>query len=191
MTRAATPSVQAEAETRSAVDFTSLSQPAAGGELVLDQAVGGGGVGHAQQRLGQHHERQPLLGRERIGVQEFFDAAEPAGLGADGLDQPVRARIDAGFRGSVARGLGKKARRQLFVGRRKRRSKWSAGQEQPGHRALHSAADSPNYGEAAARRIISRDRQPRYAGCGGAKRPATKASSLSMLCVQPISMPCR
>src|SRR6185369_3682271 len=42
--------------------------PVAGGELVLDQAVGGHGVRHAQQRLGQHHQRQPLLGRKRIGV---------------------------------------------------------------------------------------------------------------------------
>ena len=32
-------------------------------ELVLDQPVGGGGVGHAQQRLGQHHQRKAFLGR--------------------------------------------------------------------------------------------------------------------------------
>ena len=61
MMRAVMPSVQAEAETRSALDFTSCVRPVAGGELVLDQPVGGRGVRHAQQRLGQHHQRQALL----------------------------------------------------------------------------------------------------------------------------------
>ena len=75
MIRAATPSVQADAETRYRMGFNVAVQPAAGGKLVFDQAVGGGGIGHAQQRLGQHHQRQTLFGRERIGMQELFDAA--------------------------------------------------------------------------------------------------------------------
>ena len=66
-------------------------EPAAGGELVLDQPVGGRGVGHAQQRLGQHHQRQAFFGRERIGVQKIVDAAKTAEtaarFGADRLDQ--------------------------------------------------------------------------------------------------------
>ena len=45
-------------------------------ELVLDEAVGGAGVGHAQQRLRQHHQRQALLGRERELAQHVLDAAE-------------------------------------------------------------------------------------------------------------------
>ena len=53
------------------------------------------GVGHAQQRLGQHHQGQPFLGGERVGVQEVLDAAEPAGAGADRLDQAGGAGIDA------------------------------------------------------------------------------------------------
>ncbi len=97
MTRAATPSVQAEAETRSAVDLHVAVEPAPGGELVLDQPVGGRGVGHAQQRLGQHHQRQALLGRERIGVQKILDPAEPAGLGADRLDQCLARARRCGF----------------------------------------------------------------------------------------------
>ena len=69
-------------------------RPIAGGQLVLDQPVGSDGVGHAQQRLGQHHQRQSLLGGERIGVQEILDPAEAARPGANGLDQPAGARVD-------------------------------------------------------------------------------------------------
>ena len=42
---------------------------------------------------GQHHERQPLLGRERIGVQKFLDAAEAAGF----------RRVELGVRGPTGR----------------------------------------------------------------------------------------
>ena len=93
-------------------------EPVPGRELVLDQPVGGRGVGHAQQRLGQHHQRQALLGRERIGVEEILDAAEAAGLGADALDQPPRLPVDAVLGRAVARRLGDEAGRELLVGRR-------------------------------------------------------------------------
>ena len=99
------------------VGFYVAVEPAAGGELVLDQAVGGGGVRHAQQRLGQHHEREAFLGGERIGVEKILDAAETVRLGADRLDELARARIDATLGGAVARGLGEETRRQLFVRR--------------------------------------------------------------------------
>ena len=98
-------------------------RPVAGGELVLDQPVGGRGVRHAQQRLGQHHQRQALLGRERIGVQEILDAAEPAGMGADRLDQPPGAGIDARLGGRAARRRGQQRRRQRLVRRRIGRGK--------------------------------------------------------------------
>ena len=61
-------------------------------QLVLDQPVGGGAVGHAQQRLGEHHQRQPLAGGERIFAQHLLDAAEPASGAADGGDQIARRR---------------------------------------------------------------------------------------------------
>ena len=108
---------QERAATRSAV------RPVAGRELVLDQPVGGRGVRHAQQRLGQHHQRQPLLGRERIGVQEILDAAEAAGMGADALDQPPGAGIDARLGVSVARCRGQQRGRQRLVRRRIGRDK--------------------------------------------------------------------
>ena len=59
-------------------------------EPVLDEAVGGMGVGHPQQRLRQHHQRQALLGRERELAQHVLDAAERIVIGADRLDQPRR-----------------------------------------------------------------------------------------------------
>ena len=115
--------------------FDVAVEPAAGGELVLDQAVGGRGVGHAQQRLGEHHEREPLLGGERVGVQKVLDAAEPSGFGADRLDQGPRPRVDAAFGGAVAGGSGEEARREFLIGRRERRAERRQRRLGPGHRS--------------------------------------------------------
>ena len=101
--------------------FDVAVEPAAGRELVLDQPVGGGGIGHAQQRFGEDHQRQALPGRQRVSVQKVFDAAKAAGLGADRFDQRSRARVDAAFGCGVTRGLGQEAGRQFLVGRRVRR----------------------------------------------------------------------
>ena len=60
-----------------------------------DQPVGGGSVGHAQERLCQHHERQPLLGGQRIGMEEILDAAaraQPTPVAASTV--PAIARAD-------------------------------------------------------------------------------------------------
>ena len=73
-------------------------------ELVLDEAVGGAGIRHAQQRFGQHHQRQALLGGEREFAQHVLDAAKPVVVGADGFDQPGRGAVDPRLvlRGSTA-----------------------------------------------------------------------------------------
>ena len=63
-------------------------------ELVLDELVGGAGIGHAQQRLRQHHQRQTLLGRERELAQHVLDPAERIVIGADRLDQACRDAVD-------------------------------------------------------------------------------------------------
>ena len=63
-------------------------------ELVLDEPVGGGGVRHAQQRLGQDHEGEALLGGQGVFAQHLLDAAEAAALGADRRDQGAGARVD-------------------------------------------------------------------------------------------------
>ncbi len=64
-------------------------------ELVLDEPVRGRGIGHAQERLGQDHEGEPLLGRQRIFPQHLLDAAEPGAVGTDRLDEIARPRVDA------------------------------------------------------------------------------------------------
>ena len=100
------------------VGFHLVVGPVAGRELVLDQPVGGRGIGHAQQRLGEHHEGKALAGRERILAQEILDPAEPAGFRPDRLDEPGRARIDARFRSGGTRRLRQQARGDPFVGSR-------------------------------------------------------------------------
>ena len=71
-----------------------MRAPVAGRELVADQRVAGGGVGNAQQRLGEAHQRDALLARERIFVDEPLDPAR-ARLGAQTRDEAARERLDA------------------------------------------------------------------------------------------------
>ncbi len=104
------------------VRFQVGGRPVASRELVLDQAVGGGGVRHPQQRLGQHHEGKPLPGGKRIGVEEIFDAAEAAGAAANGLDQAGGESINPLFGRVRARRLREQSRRDLLVGRCIRRA---------------------------------------------------------------------
>src|SRR5271155_149342 len=44
-------------------------------QFVSDQGVAGSGVGNAQQRLGEAHQRHALLTGERIFVDQAVDAA--------------------------------------------------------------------------------------------------------------------
>ena len=64
-----------------------MGLPVAAADLVADQRVARLVVGNAQQRLGQAHQRHALLARERIFVDQPFDAAATA-LRAQPLDQP-------------------------------------------------------------------------------------------------------
>ena len=84
-------------------------------ELVLDEPVGGGGVRHPQQRLGQHHQRQPLAGGERVFTQHFLDAAEAAAGRPDRLDEIARPRIDARFARRCEPRAGQEPRRDRRV----------------------------------------------------------------------------
>ena len=70
-----------------------MRRPVRGADLVLDQRVDGLAVGHAQQRLGEAHERHALAGREPVlGEEALHDRG--AGAGPDGADQIDRARAD-------------------------------------------------------------------------------------------------
>ena len=117
-TRAEMPSAQAEAETSSAGERTSWAVEVSRRELVLDEAIGGGAVGHPQQRFGEHHQREALLGGERVLAQEVLDTADATGgPGADRGDERAGAGIDALLRLGARPGGGEEPRRKLLVGR--------------------------------------------------------------------------
>ena len=65
-----------------------MGAPVAPGELVADQPVGRGGVGHAQQRLGQAHQGDALLAGERELLHQRVDAAGAGALAAHLAHQP-------------------------------------------------------------------------------------------------------
>ena len=137
MMRAAIPSVQADAETKQRRRFDVAVEPAAGGELIFDQPVGGSGIGHAQQRLGEDHQSEALLGRDRIGVQEILDAAEAAGSGANRLDETARAGIDAALGCSVTARFGEESR-----GNPRRAARTAPGMERA--QGLSSSLSAPH-----------------------------------------------
>ena len=62
-------------------------------ELVGDQPVGGPGIRHPQQRLGQGHQGEALAARERVFLKKPFDGSEAAAL-AHGPDQVAGEPID-------------------------------------------------------------------------------------------------
>ncbi len=79
-------------------------------ELVLDEAVGGGRIGHPQERFGEDHQGEALLRRQGVFAQHLLDAAEAGAPGADCLDEPPRRAVD----------------RPLFVPRKTRRREEAA-----------------------------------------------------------------
>ena len=76
--------------------------PLAGADLVADERVARRGIGDAQQRLGQAHQRHAFLRRERIFLEQALDETRAAGVGlavAQGLRQPAGERL--GRRGEL------------------------------------------------------------------------------------------
>ena len=71
--------------------------PVAAAELVLDQAVLGRRVGDAEERLGEHHQRQALAGRQAELAEEILEPADDARLPADRGDETGRAAVDRRF----------------------------------------------------------------------------------------------
>jgi hypothetical protein len=74
--------------------------PAALAQLLLDQPVGGRGVGDAQQGLGEAHEHHPFLRGQVVLAQEGVDASGADALGPHRLHQRLRplAHPRAGLR---------------------------------------------------------------------------------------------
>ena len=75
-------------------------------EFILDEAVGGGVVGDAQQAFGEDHEGQAFRRGQGIFAQQGFDAADAAGGLADGGDEAAGCAVDAGFAGGGESGDG-------------------------------------------------------------------------------------
>ena len=91
-----------------------VAPPVAPADLVGDELVGGVGVGDPQQRLGQAHEDDALLARQRIFLHELVDAALLVAALADRLDEFPGQPVD-GFglvlrQGGTARQLGDRRR---------------------------------------------------------------------------------
>ncbi len=84
---------------------TQMCAPFGWGDLVLDQVVNGLSVRHAQQRFGQAHQRDTLVGRKAVLGQEHLHQAR-ATRAPNGLDQPdrtmPRGRADRGIGGRLA-----------------------------------------------------------------------------------------
>ena len=98
--------------------------PVAARDLVADQRVAGGGIGNAQQRFGQAHQRHALARAERELLQQALHQAGPAGFAralahaaGDAQGELVRGAV-------VGRGearLLEQRRQQFRLGRPRRR----------------------------------------------------------------------
>ena len=84
-------------------------------ELVFDQPVGRRIVGHAQQRLGEHHQREAFFGRERIFLQKIFDRAQPMRNGANTFEKKAREPVNLRFGFGRQFGSREQARGEIFV----------------------------------------------------------------------------
>ena len=92
----------------SAVARAEMARPVDPAKLVGDQRVGRGRIGHPEQRFGQAHQRDSLVGAEAIGLQEGVEPARLAGAGP--LDQlrgkVAGRRMDRADRSGPAQPLG-------------------------------------------------------------------------------------
>ena len=88
--------------------FAQMLAPVDRADLVADQRIGGGGIGHTQQRFGEAHQRDAFIGVEPVLLKERVD---PAGLlAARAFDQIDRERrrlsMDPRGRGRLFEPLG-------------------------------------------------------------------------------------
>ena len=98
-----------------------MRAPVAATDLVADQRVRGSGVGNAQQRLGEAHERDAFLGRERERLHERVGTAAFAPRVAHLAREVQRERVRALAARGVERRLvddGRNRGRLVDAGRR-------------------------------------------------------------------------
>ena len=70
--------------------------PVAAADAVLDQGVGGGGVGDAQQRLGEAEQRNAFGGAQAVFLQEVSDIGAGLVGGAGGTHQAAGSGLHGG-----------------------------------------------------------------------------------------------
>jgi len=84
--------------------FAQVACPFAMGDLVADQGIAGGGIGDAQQGLGEAHQGHPLLRRQCVLLQQALHQAGPA-TGTLALAQVARQALGQ-LLGGAGQGLG-------------------------------------------------------------------------------------
>ncbi len=72
---------------RKRVAVADMPLPIGAGDTVLDQRIGGGGVGDAQQRLGEAQEGHAFRGAEAVLGEEVGDVGARPVRGAGGMDE--------------------------------------------------------------------------------------------------------
>ncbi len=71
-----------------------MPRPIGAGELVADQPIDRVGIGNAQERLGEAHQRDALAARQREFVEEGVDAAFAVALTPRFEHEAARRRGD-------------------------------------------------------------------------------------------------
>ncbi|GAA0557090.1 hypothetical protein GCM10008942_01950 [Rhizomicrobium electricum] len=72
-----------------------MAFPVAGRDLVPDQEIGGLVVGHAQQRLGETHQRDAFLGRQRVFLRQSVNTTPACALAANATSEITREDADS------------------------------------------------------------------------------------------------
>ena len=127
-TRPVSMNAQADAFTAKAVAMAQMRLPVGGGDAVLDQRVGGGGVRNAQQRLGEAEQRDAFRRAEAVFRRKSVTSA-PGRCAARAARTSARARASTRAARAVQRG-GVQQRRETV-----RRARDAGGASESGRRA--------------------------------------------------------
>ena len=113
------------------VRMAEMARPVAQADRAGDQPVRGGGVGNAQQRLGQAEQKHSLLARQPIFMQKGIDPAALRAAFAHRLDQAQGQHLDAtAILGAEARLSNQGLDHRSFLGKQRladRRTAWQLG----------------------------------------------------------------
>ena len=107
--------------------MTDMGLPVGAGNTVVDQRIGGRGIGNAQQRLGEAEQGDAFTCRQTLLLQKIRDVGAGRVRGPRGADQSAgpcrdargdgRGRSGGRQQGRVRRSQGPGARRAVSIGR--------------------------------------------------------------------------